>query len=53
MQTFHNSDLKLKKSTHTKLLYNIDKTLFIILYTHYMPKISELKNQVPKLRFQI
>jgi hypothetical protein len=27
--------------------------LFIILYSHYLPKISELKNQVPKLRFII
>jgi hypothetical protein len=37
---------------YTAPYHNIDKTLFIILYNHYMPKISELKNQMPKLRFQ-
>jgi len=27
--------------------------MFIIIYNHYLLKISELKNQVPKLRFKI
>jgi hypothetical protein len=27
--------------------------MFIILYNHYLLKISNLKNQVPKFRFQI
>jgi hypothetical protein len=26
------------------LFHNIGKTLFIIIYNHYLPKISELKN---------
>jgi hypothetical protein len=30
-----------------------NKTMFIIFYKHYLPKISELKNQLPKLRFEI
>jgi hypothetical protein len=27
--------------------------VFIILYNHHLPNISELENQVPKLRFKI
>jgi hypothetical protein len=27
--------------------------MFIILYKHYLPKISKLKNQLLKLRFEI
>jgi len=30
-----------------------NNTVFIIVYNHYLLKISELKNQVPKLRFKI
>jgi len=45
--------LKLRESKHIKLFHNIDKSLFIILHKHYMPKFSKLKNQVPKLRFKI
>ncbi len=52
-QTFHNNDLRLKQPTHVRLFHNIDKSLFIILYNQYLSKISELKNQMPKLRFQI
>jgi hypothetical protein len=40
-------------TSNTRLLHNIAKPFFIILYDHYLLKISELKNQVPKLRFQI
>jgi hypothetical protein len=53
LQTLHDKDLKLRQSRHTRLFHNIDKTLFIILYIHYLLKILELKNQMLKLRFQI
>ncbi len=52
-QTSHDNDLNLKHSKHIKLFHNNDKTLFIICYNHYLSKILELENQVPKLRFQI
>jgi hypothetical protein len=52
-QTFHDNDLKLKQSKHIRLFHKIDKAIFIILYNYYMLKISELKNQVSKLSFQI
>jgi hypothetical protein len=35
------------------MFHNNDKIHFIISYNHYLPEISELKNQVLKLRFQI
>jgi hypothetical protein len=34
-------DLKLKQSRHIRLFHNIEKTLFIIFYNHYLPKISK------------
>ncbi len=36
--------MTLKLFRYTRLLHNIDKTLYIILYNHYMSKISKLKN---------
>jgi predicted small integral membrane protein len=53
LQIFHNNDLRLKQFKHTRLFHKIGSTLFIILYNHYLSKNSKLKNQVPKLRFQI
>jgi hypothetical protein len=47
------SNLKLGQYRHTRFFHNIDKILFIILYNYYLPKFSELKNQVLKLKFQI
>jgi hypothetical protein len=47
------NDLKLKQFKHTKLFHNTDNIVFIILYNHYLPKISKLKNQVLKLKFKI
>jgi hypothetical protein len=47
-QTFHDSDLKLEQSKHIRLFHNIDKTMFIIFYNHYLPKISN-KKQVNKV----
>jgi hypothetical protein len=35
--------LNLKKSRRPRLLHNFDKPMFIILYTHYLSKISELR----------
>jgi hypothetical protein len=35
--------------THLKLSHKGNKTMFIILYKHYLSKISELKNQLLKL----
>jgi hypothetical protein len=35
------------------LFHDVNKSVFIILYNHYLLKISELKNQMPKLRFKI
>ncbi len=52
LHTFYDNDLKLRQCKQTQLFHNIEKTLFIILYNHYLLKISELKNQVLKLRFQ-
>jgi hypothetical protein len=54
---FRNFNKKKKNSSsldrQTRLLHNNDKLLFIvIIYNHYLSKISELKNQVPKLGFQ-
>jgi hypothetical protein len=41
-------------SLHTlQLPHKDNKAKFIILYKYYMSKISELKNQLPKLRFEI
>jgi hypothetical protein len=45
--------LTLKWSKHTRLFHNIGYIVFIIIYNHYLLKISELKNQVLKLRFKI
>ncbi len=42
--------------SRTKEHYNLNtlsKTMFIILYQYYLLKILELKNQLPKLRFEI
>jgi hypothetical protein len=36
-----------------RLSYKDNKIMFIILYKHYMLKISEFKNQLLKLRFEI
>jgi hypothetical protein len=44
LQTFHDNEFKLKQSRRTRVLHKIDKSLFIILYNHYLLKISELKN---------
>ncbi len=43
LQTFHDNDLELKQSKHTRLFHNIDENLFFIFHIHYLPKISELK----------
>jgi hypothetical protein len=43
------NDLKLK---HTRLFHKTDNMVFIVLCNHYLPKISELKNRVLKLRFK-
>jgi hypothetical protein len=53
LETFHNTDLKLKQSKHIRLFHNIDKTLFIIFYNHCLPKISKLQNQMLNLNNQI
>jgi len=53
LQIFHNIDLKLKQFKHTRLFHKIGSTLLIILYNYYLSKFSKLKNQVPKLRYQI
>jgi hypothetical protein len=53
LQTFKDSHFKLSQSRCIKLFDNTNTSLFIILYNHYLPKNSELKNQVPKLRFKI
>jgi hypothetical protein len=50
-KTFNNS--RLRQSKHTRLSHKLTKHVFIIFYKHYLPKISELKNQVFKLRFKI
>jgi hypothetical protein len=42
--------LKTKQSRHTRLFHNIDKSLFIVLYNHYMLKISELKKLGAKVK---
>jgi hypothetical protein len=52
-QTLKYRDLKLKQFKHIKLSHNLAKIVIIILYNHYLPKISELKNQVSKLIFKI
>jgi len=44
---------KLKQSKHIRLFHNINKTMFIISYNHYLPKISELKTKCQKFKFQI
>jgi hypothetical protein len=38
---------------HTILSHKVLKNVFTIIYNHYLLKISELKNQVPKLIFNI
>jgi hypothetical protein len=35
------------------LSHKDSKLMFIILYKYYVPKTSELKTQLPKLRFEI
>jgi hypothetical protein len=35
-----------------KLFHNSKRQLFITSANHYLPTISELKNQMPKLRFK-
>jgi hypothetical protein len=51
-KTFKNNNLKLRQFLHTKLFHNTENSLFIILYNHYLPKFSKLKNQLSKLRFK-
>jgi len=53
LQTLHDIDFKLSQSKHITMSHNRSKTLFIIWYNNYLWKFSKLKNQVPKLRFQI
>jgi hypothetical protein len=36
-----------------RLFHKDNKILFIVLYKYYVPKKLELKNQLPKLRFEI
>jgi len=45
--------LVFKESRHMKLFHNSERQLLITSANHYLPTISELKNQVPKLRFKI
>jgi hypothetical protein len=45
-------DLKLKQFRHIRLFHNTDDIVFIILYNHYLQKISELKNLVLKLKLK-
>jgi len=45
--------LTLKWFRPTRLSHNTKYIAFINIYKKYMSKISELKNQVPKLRFKI
>jgi hypothetical protein len=51
--SFHDNELKLGESKHIRLFRNFDKFMFIILYSHYLLKISKLKTQGSKLKFQI
>ncbi len=51
--TPHHSGLQKRKSRQSRLFDNNDKSLFIICYNHYLSKISNFKNQVLKLNFQI
>jgi hypothetical protein len=46
------SVLTLKWFRHIKLFHNAKYNVFIIVYNDYLPKISKLKNQVPKLRIK-
>jgi hypothetical protein len=43
-------NLKLRQFKHTILSRKLEKSVFVILYNHYLPKISKLKYQVPKLK---
>jgi hypothetical protein len=45
--------LTLKWFRPTRLSHNTKYITFIIIYKNYMSKFSELKNQLPKLRFKI
>jgi len=49
-KTFHDNVLKLKQYKQTRLLHNIHKALFIILYNHYLSKISEIKKLRAKIK---
>jgi len=40
-QTSHLNELKLRQFKHARLFHNSDKTLFIICYNHYLPKIKK------------
>jgi len=54
LQTLKVEDFSVRQSRHTKLSHKQNTSdVFIGLYNHYLPKISELKNQVLKLRFKI
>ncbi len=46
-------NLKLRQSGHAKQSHKHNKNVFIIFYNHYLLNISELKNQLSKLRFKI
>jgi hypothetical protein len=53
LKTFKFKNLKMKQSRQSKLSHKLFNNVFIIFYNHYLPKFSELKNQVPKLNFKI
>jgi len=44
---------RLKQSGHTRLFHTLEERLFIILYSYYLSKNLELKNQVLKFKFEI
>ncbi len=44
---------RLRQSRGTRLSHKHTKTMFITFYNYYLPKISELKNQVLKLKLKI
>ncbi len=50
LETFEYLDSRLRQFGHTRLFHNHEEWLFIILYTHYLLKILELKNQMSKLK---
>jgi len=50
---FKFKNLKLRQSRHTSMFHKLKKNVFFIFYEYYLPKISELKNRVPWLKFKI